>query len=479
MKHRRKRLNIMIKQITRKTAVASILSLTVAYPAYAAVPNTFSAGQAASAADVNENFTSLDSRVGALEAASVNPTNVAIDCGADPSALKSATIKKDTTYDITGACAGPIYVSEDNVHLLGTSNTTDSIMLPAGISESVVWAGGAYNLQITNLFLDLTQTTADTSTGGIWARDAFVRLRDSRIQGGSYGIEPFRGAIVRLDGENSITEFSEAGLSASDQSNINTRGQTTISSTRTENQYIRGIASSRGSSVDVRGGITISLPTTINAVAVRAESNATVRIQNNGIVSIVGDVRSDEKSSVKIEKGMINGEINLSGASSLRLTNGVAITGDIDLQDGSQWYMSGGSITGAFEARRGSVIRLKDVTQTSTMTGAVRLSANSTLSADDSDLGNFSVYANSSIDLEADEGSSSTVNGGEIHFGSVGSIRNMVSTGDIKIFTPGALHLTGTSDLDGNNLYLCGSQSYVESSVTGIANGNFGSDCSP
>ena len=57
--------------VTRKTAIAAIISLSVAYPAYAAVPNTFSTGQAASAADVNENFTDLDGRVSALETAAL------------------------------------------------------------------------------------------------------------------------------------------------------------------------------------------------------------------------------------------------------------------------------------------------------------------------------------------------------------------------------------------------------------------------
>ena len=64
----------MTKQITQKTAIASIMSLIVASSAYADVPNTFVSGQPASAASVNENFSSLDSRVSALEA--VDPVSV-------------------------------------------------------------------------------------------------------------------------------------------------------------------------------------------------------------------------------------------------------------------------------------------------------------------------------------------------------------------------------------------------------------------
>lgn len=510
----------MIKHITLKTAIAAILSLTVT-AVYADVPNTFTAGQPASAADVNANFTDLDGRVGgldgrvgALEAAAVNPTNVAIDCGADANALKDAAIKADTTYNITGACTGPIYVEKDNVHLLGTSNTADSIVLPSGLDESAVFAGGANNLQISNLFLDLTATTTANQTAGIWARNSFVQVNDSRIEGGGTGINPFRGAIVRLNGTNSITEFANAGLSANDQSNINTRGQTTVTSTRVDGDYMNGISASRGSSVDIRAGITISVPTDKNAI--QAAPSASILIRNSGTVSITGDIRNYRNSSIKIQKGTITGEVDIRYSSSLRLDNAVTIIGDARADESSSWIMYGGSITGDVDVRgsssvrmqniaitgeadvrgtsnltvytgsisgtiradRGSVINVDDFTQTSNANHAVSLSSNSTLQAENSNLGNFHVNRNSTINLYSD-GGTSTFKGGEMHLGSVGTIHNASSTADISVFQPGGIHLTGSSNLNGNNLYLCGTSSYVEVSVTGVGNSGATSNCRP
>lgn len=509
----------MIKHTTSKTAIAAILSLTVTYPASAAVPNTFTAGQAASAADVNANFTDLDGRVGALEAASVNPVAVAINCGTNADALKNANIKGDTTYNITGACNGPIYVEDDNVHLLGSDNTADSIVLPTGLNnESAVFAGGAHNLKITNLFLDLTGVNANDQTAGIWARDSFVRIADSRIVGGSMGINPFRAAIVRLDGTNSITEFSKSGLSASDQSNINTRGQTTVTSTRVDDQYMKGVVARNSSSIDIRAGITISVPTDTDARAVFSEFNASVHIRNSGDVSISGDVRSDQNSSIKIEKGTIAGNIDVRGSSNLSMNNGIVITGDarvreskwtvygggsvtgnIDIRrssslsmedgvvitgnarvDSAHWTMEDGSITGTIRAGKGGEISFYNVTQTSDDDRAIDLSSNSMFSADASNLGRFVAYANSTIELSAYEsGSVSIVKGGELHLGSVGSFSNTSITEDIAMFPSSAGHLTGASNLNGNNVYGCSTSSYVDgNTVTGIANfATAASDC--
>lgn len=246
----------------------------------------------------------------------------------------------NTTYNIAGACNGPIHIEEDHVHLLGSSTASDSIVLASGLDDSAVFADGAHNLQITNLFLDLTATTVENTTAGIWARNSFVRLRDSKIQGGRIGIEPFRSAIVRLDGVNSITDFTHAGLGAYDQSNINTRGQTTVSSARTDNQNIIGISASRGSSIDIREGITISVPTGKDAI--QAEPSGTILIRNSGTMSITGDVRDRSNSTVQIQKGTINGELDVRYSSSIRLLNSVVVTGDTRIDESSSINMQGG-----------------------------------------------------------------------------------------------------------------------------------------
>lgn len=52
-----------------KMLLATIASSIVTFNVFAAVPNTFTSGTAAIASEVNENFTSLDARITAIEAA--------------------------------------------------------------------------------------------------------------------------------------------------------------------------------------------------------------------------------------------------------------------------------------------------------------------------------------------------------------------------------------------------------------------------
>jgi hypothetical protein len=469
----------MIKLITRKTAIAAALSLTVVYPAYSAVPNNFSAGQAASAADVNENFNDLDGRVDALETAVLVPSSIAVNCTTDADALKNTTITANTTYNITGACNGPIFVNDDAVYLTGSDNATDSIVLPAGLDEtSAVWAGGAYDLRIINLFLDLTAVNADDNTAGIWARNSYVLMQDSRIQGGTTGIGPFRGGIFRLEGENSITEFSDAGLSAGDQSNINTRGQTTVTTTRLDNSSVKGLSAYRGSSIEIREGITVSVPP--GARSIQSEDNATVRIHNSGTVDLTGDIRSHTNSAVQIDKGTINGDIDARFSSNLSFNNAPIINGEIRLEQGSNLVMySGGTISGQIDVRRGSSVRLDGVTQTLDGTRAIRLRLNSLLTADGSNLGHFEVNTNSSIALNDDDGLPSTVKGGVLGNNSVATIDDTSVTGDIGVFRPAVLLLTGDSDMNNNDLKLCGTDSDVDTdTVINIGNlGTAGEDC--
>ncbi|MGB1311544.1 MAG: hypothetical protein ACPG47_10045, partial [Leucothrix sp.] len=411
--------------------------------------------------------------------------------------LKNTSIAENTTYNITGACTGPIYVEVDNVHLLGTSNTSDSIVLPAGIEDSAVWAGGAYNLQITNLFLDLTATTTEKFTAGIWARSAYVRVRDSRIQGGSTGINPFRGAIVRLDGANSITEFASSGLNASDQSNINTRGQVTLSSTRTDDQYMKAVAAYRGGNVDIRGGVTVSVPAATDARAIHAESNASVQIRDSGTVELNGGIYSSLNSSIRIEKGTITGKVEARRSSSLKLDNVIVVTGrakidgsnlqieggslsgDIDLRNSSSLTADDVTIAGRIKARRGSSVYLEGVTQTSDESEAVNLSMNASLVSYDSSLGHLGAYLNSSFSLSDDGDNASSVKGVLLYSGAVGDINNTSVTGDVVILRPAEVFLRGSTNLNGNNVYGCNSESHADDTVIGIANLATASDCRP
>jgi hypothetical protein len=444
----------MIKQVNRNTAIAAILSLSAAYPAYAAVPNTFTEGQAAYAAEVNANFTDLDGRVTTLEGGAGISTWVTIACGDDSDALINATITANTTYNITGACAGPIFVTEDGVRLTGGDNTNDSIILPNGNDGiAAVNADGAHDLRVTNLFLDLRDTTLADEAAGIYARNSFVRMRDSRIEGGSVGIGPYRNAIVRLDGTNLITEFTEHGLMATDNSNINTRGATTVTSTRTDGESLTALYASRNSTIEIRNGITITLPAALDIGddinAVLAVSQGIINIRDSGTVSIGGFVGSSLNSSVRIQTGTITGDIDVGEASSLFMDSSeVTIIGDAEVHDSGSWFADGGgSITGTIRVFRGGVVYLNDMTQSSNDYYAIYLNLNSSMDAQNSDLGRFFVTSNSALQLN-----DSLVKGGEMDLGAVGSISNTQITAEVTISSNAGAHFTGATDFNFNNL---------------------------
>lgn len=464
----------------------------MALPTYAAVPNTFTAGTAASAADINANFSDLDTRVGNLESGGAGAPNVvAVDCSSNAGALAAISFASNTTYNISGVCDGPIFINDKaDISLVGVAaGATDSIALRAPNNG---W--GAVNvlesneITIENLFLDITDfadaaTANGTDAAGVYVRNGYAIVRDTNIQGGLYGISPFRSALVRLEGTVNVTEFVNSGLSVGGQSTITSRGQVTVTSTRTDGDYLTAVESYRSGVIDLRAGAILSVPASLantdNGSAITSNENSTVRIRNSGTVSVSGAVGSFRSSSVRIEKGTITGTVQGALASSIHLKNGVAITGNLEVYSSSTLAMEGGSISGTIEVESNSSMELEEVSHTNVANQSINLRSNATLLARDSNIGNFFVFSGSAIDIDTRNGTSSAA-GGEVHLGATAQISNTSLTADLALFPPGGAHLTGTTNLNNNNLYLCGTSSFVEGTVTNIANSaTASSDCQP
>lgn len=403
----------------------------------------------------------LQDKINAATAA-VTPVFITVDCNANPDALRFTQFTKYSTYNIAGACTGPVYVNEDYVNLTGTNaNTTDSIILPAGINgEAAVFANGANNLRITNLFIDATAALVGSGSAGIYSRHSFVRLIDSRVEGGDYGILAFRSGTVRLQGTNSITNFFNSGLSAGDNSNINTRGPTTVSSTLLDGNYMAALETFRNGVVDIRGGITISVPTTLTNTgtpnAIYSAGNSTVRIRNSGTINVGGNIGANRMGVVRIDGGTITGDINALTRSSVSIS-GVTITGEIDGND--------------------STIEITNANHTNTSSRALSIWFNGTLKAFNSTLGNTFVFAGSVGQI--DDG---TLAGAEVSHGSVISINNVSVTADYHTNDGSSSHIFGGTDLNGNNINLCGQTgTFIEAStISTIGNpATYTTDCKP
>ena len=315
------------------------------------------------AANIADNFSQiqnnrgdiidLDARVSGLESAPPGGGDdgtrrfVDVDCTTNPFALVSPPINgyfpDNTTYNIVGICNGPLYITEDGVRFVGAAAGA-TILLPAGIpnaADGAVFADGAQDLRIQNLIIDASAWNSGANQGvesaGIYARNAFVRVIDSDIIGGEYGINPFRGALVRLQGEVNITEFLNVGISAGDHSLVTTRGQVNISSSVTEGSFMTGIELYRGGNMDFRRGVTVNLPEPIGNLfpqGITASDNSHLRIRQSGNVNIKGSAIISSNSTLSMQGGTLQDSLALFRGASASLFN-TTLEGNLELSRGA------------------------------------------------------------------------------------------------------------------------------------------------
>ena len=337
--------------------------------------------------NIGDNFTliqdnrtqlqNLDSRVTDLE---ISPptgdgstrTFVDIDCSENPDVLLSAPINgffpDNTTYNLSGACNGPLYVTEDGVRFVGVS-VDASIVLPAGItnaSDGAVFGDGAQDLRFQNLTIDASAWNSGANQGvesaGVYARNAFVRIIDSDVIGGEYGINPFRNATIRLQGTVNVTEFLNVGVSAGDQSVITTRGQVNISSTVTEGNFMTGIEIYRGGNIDFRNGVTVSLPEPTGPLfpfAVIGTNGSHLRVRSAGNVEINGRINMRGNTSLDLQGGNYFSGIDLSQGAIAQVSNIVQIDGGSNNLTDNSVLSSLNSELFSSNIQSGSILRMR------------------------------------------------------------------------------------------------------------------------
>ncbi len=376
------------------------------------------------------------------------------NCHANPDALLKRFHGKragpDTTYRIKGACNGPLYVIDDGVYFIGVDEDAAIVLPgpPADPSNGAVFGDGAHDLRIENLLLDAsawgTGEIADgTDAAGLYARNAFVRVIDSRIVGGQWSINPFRNAIVRTEGLVELIDFVNSGISVGDQSLLTARGHVHLASSVTDGGYLSAVELYRGGTADFRRGLTIELPHEDESIgfypeAISVYRHSHLRVRNGGEVDIDGNVRVDNLAFGAIDAGRIAGDVNVSAGSNLGLRNLTVDDGDIILDTGA-------------------IVKLGDVLQTE---GRIEVGQNAVLKADHSDLGLVAGYLAATVQIEA-----GSVAGVELRLGSMADISGASVTADIGLFQPSGVNVfqeeSGT--LNGNTIYLCGDEtSYID-----------------
>ncbi len=413
------------------------------------------------AADISD----LDARIAELEAGAgsgAERTVVDVDCITDPDALLNPPIggqfAENTTYNISGACNGPLYVTRDWVYFVGVDPTA-AIVLPASTTNpgnGAVFGDGAHDLRVVNLRIDASAWAnpagAAAQAAGVYARNAFVRVIGSDVVGGSYGINPYRNAIVRLEGEVNVTEFYNVGISAGDQSLITTRGQVNVSTTIANFQYLNAVESYRDGLVDLRRGLRVNIPPAdedndFEPAAIFAIDHSQVRVRGGGVVDVNGFIYAGNFSSVTMFAGQANSDVQAEGGAVI--FNGTNQTGEINLFEAGKLVSRSGVHNGEIMLRMGSVASLR---HGAVHNGFLEVGANAVLDTEDADLGFVSASTSAVVGIGG-----GSVAGIELSQGSIANLSELQVFGDIALRDPlNLLNFEGFGFV-GGNVYLCGS----------------------
>ena len=503
-----------------------ILSGGVITASNADVPHTFSDGGSAVASEVNENFSYLEERINSLDSLqSGDRQEISVDCSADTTALaKYLHWDSDdfgkyeyTTFLLTGTCDGPIYIYGDGVRLQSADdNSPATLRLPAGVNledgEFVVMADGAQDARLIDLVIDVSAYTSSTYEDeyvtGVLARTSLVRIVNSDIIGGIQGVNAFRNAIVRFEGENSVTDFFKVGVSAGVSSHIEARGFIMVEADDTiSNNWVSAINIDNASSARINSGSYINFPnhpengeivnvgrnsvlqfsdggtdnnivegsvwvgdggfmhlddnTTING-NVYGRGGAVVDMRDNALIN--GEASFQLNSVLDMESGSeVNGSVEMRRNSSLRLDD-AKIYGDLNVRSGSSATLFGGGIDGVVKVRRSSLIHLESAEingdiylrsgssvamYDSNVSGEVELESGSSLDADENSYigADLDIFLGSSADI-----GDSTI-GGEIDMFSHASLNMKNSQSGFINANSSTLNVTGGSVFAGGNFY--------------------------
>jgi len=265
----------MPKPISLRIPLFVILSIgCLSTNLFAAVPNTFSAGEPAVAARINENFNDLDQRVidlGQLVADQSNgiKVDVALDCGADADAFLNTPINSHTTYTLTGMCNGPIWIENRRKIRIqgdGVGSKNDGIILQAGLIDHPFGALGVWDSKAIRLD-DLVLSAANyvSKDYGTYSNVATISAgNQSKINatnvdfiGGDWSVNVYRQAHLRLGAGNTVTGFNRTGLTADSGGLIRTMEDITVTGivgTSTED-YITAVNATSNAIIQIRNGL--------------------------------------------------------------------------------------------------------------------------------------------------------------------------------------------------------------------------------
>jgi hypothetical protein len=343
---------------------------------FAAVPNTFSAGEPAVAGRVNENFSDLDQRIidlGQLVADRSNGIHqdVALDCNADPDAFLNSPINSHTTYILTGMCNGPIWIQNRrsiNIQGDGNGSKNDGIILQAGLIDHPYGVLGVWDskgIVLDDLVLSAANYVSKTYSFGdnvatlSAGYQSYIDASNVDFIGGDYSVDVFAQALLRLRAGITVAGFNRAGLNADTGAQIRSHDDinvTGIVNTSTDD-YINAVSASTNGVVQIMAGGTFTAGTTTKTIdasgfpiypaAVWAGYNGTIQVLD-GINPTVfnGAVEAGYSAVIKINGNTtIHGVLAAYHSSTIRVNNIVQDSGEVWAGDGGYLRIESSTIT--------------------------------------------------------------------------------------------------------------------------------------
>ena len=350
------------KRIMRVMTIAVLLG--VSNTSNAAVPHVFTAGSAARAVEVNNNFNNLDQRVTSLEGSATGGQTIAVDCDTDATALKNLTASPNTTYVLTGICDGPIRFGAGlgtiNVQGDATGTRDDGISQPSGLSNpdtdfAAISGTNGVRLNLENLVLSADNYigASDFYVSTVQAsRGAHLTLTNVDVRGGDTGVSAWNGYVSVNQGVT-VTGFRDAGLSSGLGGTLHTWEPTTVTGgTSLEGSSSTALVAYRNGVLEVTQGGTFTAGTSDGSVtpfypeALVAVDNGSIRVSNSGTVTFTGSVGAYRSSSVHMQAGTVTGHVDSGENSAVRFENVTQSGGYISSYRNSTFRASNSSLVG-------------------------------------------------------------------------------------------------------------------------------------
>ncbi len=363
--------------MTKTLGLATLLStITAAGFTYAAVPNNFSDGEPAVAAEVNENFTNLDTRVTTLENNASNnnaATTITVDCnngGSVNNAISDATPSNHLLVNVLGTCNERIVITRSNTTLRGeatggtTVNFVETPLSPLHASVNAnEFAGlkGAINvIGANNVVIDSLNITGATDTGttiGASGKGVAVRfngsalIQNSTITGNYYGISSNSGGVAILS-NNNINTNTRYGIIATDAGVIRLIGDNIITQTGPQGDSDNAaVGAFRNGTVTFLGANTLNASPSSDNVAISAFYGSQIR-SHFGLLTVNGNSAVGYDAHINFRDVNHIGDISIFSKGTVRLQDrasqtisGVSVTGNISV-----------GTLGLFDSRTGTTV---------------------------------------------------------------------------------------------------------------------------